>query len=113
MSLDVYLSTPACPTCGRNDELFHANITHNLSEMAGELGIYPALWCPEAVNVTCAADLIVPLTAAIEKMQADPEHWQSYDSPNGWGLAVNFLPWLVRYRAACLEHPKSVVTANR
>lgn len=38
MSLDVYLRPNKCPYCGRADEGFSQNITHNLGAMADEAG---------------------------------------------------------------------------
>lgn len=44
MSLDVYL------TAVRPTEVFSANITHNLGEMADKAGIYKACWRPEEIG---------------------------------------------------------------
>ena len=40
------------------EKIYWANITHNLNKMAGEAGIYEALWRPEEIGVKVAADLI-------------------------------------------------------
>lgn len=69
MSLDAYLngeSREVDCTCGRcfnehkhteTDNLYSANITHNLGKMAGAAGIYYALWQ--------AGELLDPTTAAL------------------------------------------------
>lgn len=70
MSLDVYLTGATttkpcvCPQCDNAHEyesveqLYWANITHNLNSMAGAAGIYQHLWRPEEVGVTKARQLI-------------------------------------------------------
>lgn len=113
MSLDVYLEFDPCNCCGLSKPGFKANITHNLSKMAQEAGIYEACWRPEEIGITKAAQLIEPLKSGIEKMRADPKHFKKFDSPNGWGLYVHFLPWLERYLEACMEMPKANVTVSR
>ena len=113
MSLDVYLTTPPCPHCGRSDEGFSANITHNLSEMADEAGIYDIVWRPEEHNIKTAEQLIVPLRRAILEMKADPKRFEKHNASNGWGLYEHFLPWLEEYLAACEKMPDATVSANR
>lgn len=114
MSLDVTLSPPRCPTCGRSEyEYFDANITHNLGAMAQEAGIYKACWRPEEIGITKAAQLIEPLRNGIAQMKADPERFKKHNSPNGWGLYENFLPWLERYLEACEKYPDAEVSVSR
>jgi hypothetical protein len=43
---------------GRSNEVYSANITHNLGKMADEAGVYEALWRPEEIGVKTAFDLI-------------------------------------------------------
>ena len=107
MSLDVFL-TRLEPT-----EVFGANITHNLGKMANEAGIYEIVWRPGEVGIKTAGQLIEPLRAGIELMAGDPVRFMAFDSPNGWGLYENFLPWLRRYLAACEEYPDAGVGVSR
>lgn len=70
MSLDVYLngeSREVDCTCSRcfnehkrtdTDNLYSDNITHNLGKMAGEAGIYYALWHPCELLDPATAELI-------------------------------------------------------
>lgn len=125
MSLDVYLEEDpkevgcSCPDCGNehrkvvSEELFSSNITHNLNRMAGEAGIYELLWRPEEKGVERARDLIQPLRAGYELLQSDPERFRAFDSPNGWGLYENFVPWLMEYIEACERYPHARVRASR
>lgn len=107
MSLDVYL------IANRPTEVFSANITHNLTQMAHEAGIYKACWRPHEIGITKAGQLIEPLRAAISQMKADPDRFREFDSRNGWGTYENFLPWLERYLAACEENPDALVSVSR
>lgn len=117
MSLDVYLTTPACEHCGRSGrdggELFSANITHNLNRMAEEAGIYQHVWRPEEVGITHARQLIDPLRAGIALMKADPGRFRQHDADNGWGRYDDFVPWLERYLAACEMYPHATVEVSR
>lgn len=107
MSLDVYL------TDDDGAELFSANITHNLGRMAGEAGIYKHLWRPDELGITKAGDLIEPLAAGIALMVAEPTRFKEFDSPNGWGLYRNFLPWIAEYLEACRMYPDANVSVSR
>jgi hypothetical protein len=107
MSLDVYL-TRVQPT-----EVFDANITHNLGAMAEEAGIYKHLWRPEEIGITKAWQLVEPLQKGLELMKSDPARFEKFNSPNGWGLYHNFVPWIEKYLAACIEYQDADVRVSR
>lgn len=121
MSLDVYLEGPdedeECFHCGHvgpvRKELFSANITHNLGDMADAAGIYKACWRPEEIGITHARQLIEPLRAGLALLESDPARFKAYDSPNGWGLYVNFVPWVREYLEACESFPDAAVRVSR
>jgi hypothetical protein len=113
MSLDVYLEPNKCPHCGRSDEGFSINITHNLNKMADEAGIYGIVWRPEENGITTARQLIEPLRKAIADMKADPARFDKYNASNGWGTYKHFLPWLEEYLAACERMPDAAVSVSR
>lgn len=94
-------------------EVYDANITHNLTEMAGEAGIYEPVWRPEENQITEASQLIPILEQGIKKMKDDPAHYKQFDSPNGWGVYEDFVPWLERYLDACREYPKAAIYVSR
>lgn len=112
MSLWVHLTPPVCPCCKNIGEDYTQNITHNLRKMADEAGIYYAVWRPEEIGIRKAEQLIAPLRAAIAAMEANPAMFKKHDSPNGWGMYVNFLPWLKDYLAACERMPDAGVEAS-
>ena len=125
MGLDVYLYSPGterecvCDHCDtvhkttRPERLFDSNITHNLNSMAEAAGIYKELWRPEELGITTARELIAPLTEGLALLESDPERFKAFDSPNGWGLYVNFVPFVRRYLEACKKFPDAHVRASR
>ena len=121
MSLDVTLIEKRyskCECCGKKhkmntEEVFEANITHNLNGMAEEAGIYKHLWCPSALGITLAKDLIEPLKKGLTDMKARPEHYEKFNASNGWGLYKNFVPWIEEYLDACVEYPDAEIYISR
>ena len=112
MSLDIYLKPNVCPHCGRGDDGFSANITHNLGDMADAAGIYGILWHPEDNGITTARQLIVPLIKAVADMRAHPDIYKVHDSENGWGTYADFVPWLERLLEACEANPDARVEVS-
>lgn len=93
--------------------VFDANITHNLNKMADAAGIYEACWRPEEIGATKASDITPILQKGFEDMKARPEHYKQFDSPNGWGLYIHFLPWVESYLKACREYPDAIIEVSR
>mgnify|MGYP003590709739 FL=1 len=122
MSLDVSLISQdkrkcTCKVCECESEehikLFSANITHNLNEMAVAAGIYEACWRPEEIGAKYAKDIIPLLTEGLAKLKASPAKYKAYDSPNGWGLYENFVPWVEKYLEACNMFPDAIIEVDR
>lgn len=114
MSLDVYLSAKSCKCCDRGGEnLFYANVTHNLNKMAAEAGIYEACWRPDEIGITEAEQLIEPLSKGLELLKSDPERFKKFNPPNGWGTYDNFVTWVEEYLEACEDCPDALVEVWR
>lgn len=122
MSLDVYLhsrekKTVMCHCCWHEheeqEELFEANITHNLGGMAKAAGIYKACWRPEEIGAKYAKDIIEVLEKGYNNLKSRPEYFEQFDSPNGWGTYKNFLPWVKKYLEACKEYPEAEIKVSR
>ena len=107
MSLDVYLEKVQ-PT-----QVYAANITHNLGEMAEAAGIYKALWRPEEVGITKAHQLIDPLMAGLMRLRADPARFRSLNPDNGWGSYDGLVEFVARYLDACASDPDADVRVSR
>lgn len=138
MSLDItlkikkHVSEDDCKTWEEfYEEVYRCNITHNLGKMASEAGLYEALWRPyrlkedyieadfheeleyESKTVTLAQELIPHLEKGLEDLEMRPEHFEKFDSPNGWGTYINFVPFVSDYLDACKEYPKAIVFCCR
>lgn len=107
MSLDVYL-TEVRPT-----EIYSANITHNLSKMADEAGIYKHLWRPDELGIKKAGELVEPLRAGLELLKSDPERFRNFDAPNGWGRYEHLVEFVSEYLGACEENRDADVRVSR
>ncbi len=106
MSLDVYLQ-------GKPGEvLYSANITHNLNKMADAAGIYRCMWRPDEIGIKTASQLIEPLTQGLALLKAEPERFEAFSSPNGWGMYKHFVPFVEKYLNACKEHPEASVEVS-
>jgi len=106
MSLDVYLEVTKPTT------IFEANITHNLNRMAQAAGIYEALWCPDEIGITKAAQLIEPLAIGLKLLQNNPEQFKKYNPENGWGNYGCLVDFVRGYLHACVETPDADVAVR-
>ncbi len=97
----------------KEEEVFDANITHNLGKMADEAGIYEACWRPEEIGAMKAKDILPLLEKGYADLKARPSYFKQFDSPNGWGLYVHFLPWIENYLEACKEYPEATIWVSR
>jgi hypothetical protein len=106
MSLDVML---------KNDgvELYSRNITHNVGRMAQEADIYMCLWRPEEIGITHAKQMIEPLTKGVALLATEKDRFEKFNSPNGWGMWVHFLPFCMDYLQACRNNPEAQVEVSR
>lgn len=107
MSLDITLTAVV------STEIFEANITHNLSGMAEEAGIYMHLWCPQELGIRFAGNLVGPLTKGLELMKSDPARFEALNPSNGWGSYELFVPWIEEYLANCIDYPGAVIRVSR
>ena len=113
MSLDVYLNTSQCPECGRHDEPFNRNITHNLGRMAEAAGLYKAIWRPEELGINTAGALIAILRDGLKLLQDDPPIFRCFNPSNGWGTYEDLVTFVGEYLQACKENPDAMVTVSR
>jgi len=117
----------------RQEDLYSTNITHNLGKMAGEAGLYEALWRPhrlkegyniaegdhdaeyefEEENLVRAYEIIPIIEKGLEDMLARPKHYETFNSPNGWGMYKHFIPFIEQYLEALKEYPESFVDCDR
>jgi hypothetical protein len=96
-----------------DDEIYSANITHNLNKMADAAGIYQALWRPEEIGVTKAIQLIVPLSQGLAVLLGDRARFEEFNPPNGWGSYDALITFVKGYLSACVEYSDSEVSVSR
>lgn len=102
------------------EDVYSANITHNLCRMAKEAGINLTLWYPEEEfgkysfdGVCRAKDLIDSLTRGLKALKEDPERFKEFNPANGWGSYDILVPWVERYLEACKKYPEAIVHVSR
>jgi hypothetical protein len=124
VSLDVYLrrnpnQVRDCEHCGGtgkvsdDEEVYEANITHNLNTMATEAGIYQHLWRPDELGITQAAELIHPLTVGLQLLISNPKRFKKFNPPNGWGDYEGLCEFVHKYLQACKDYPDAEVRVSR
>jgi len=106
MRLDVYLNKD-------KETIYTSNITHNLTGMAEEAGIYKHLWRPEELHIKKASELIDPLIEGLSKMLREPERFRKFNAPNGCGSYEDFIQFVQEYIIACADNPNSEVETWR
>jgi hypothetical protein len=115
------------------NEVFSANITHNLCRMAHEAGIYEALWRPhrlkecynipendheaewkfEEENSSKAKELIEPLRQGLHSLKIEPEKYEKFNPKNAWGSYHGLVTFVEKYLNACYEYPDADVKVSR
>lgn len=95
------------------DEVYTANITHNLGTMADKAGVYYAMWRPEEKGWTHAKQLISPLEAGLEALKADPSAFRKLNPDNGWGSYDGLVEFVEGYLEACREWPDAEIEVSR
>lgn len=96
-----------------SEEVYWANITHNLNVMAKQAGIYLHIWRPEELGIARAGQLVNPLTSGLLALRANPVHFKKYDAPNKWGTYEQFVKFVESYLQACRDYPLAEVRVSR
>ena len=123
MSLDIILieKEAACENESEK-EVFSANITHNLTDMAAhvpcssdyEIDLYQVLWHPERIFTgDVKASMMVPHLeyALIELIHAETFLTDNFTPQNGWGNYENLLNTVTDTLRACIKFPDSIYIA--
>ena len=115
MSLDIWFTLPM--DTGNEvvkNEVFSANITSNLGNMANKADFYDALWhleytpkgfWTEKGKITFANELSPYLEHGLNQLKTYPEFFKQFNSANGWGMYEHFVPWLEELLEACKKYP--------
>jgi len=92
--------------------VYSANITHNLTEMAGKAGLYSCLWIPELTGIKYAKDLEKKIQTRLPRLQEYPDYFKSFNPPSGWGDYDTLVSFTKELLAACLKYPESKVSVS-
>ena len=107
MSLDITL-LKTMPT-----EVYEANITHNLGDMAEAAGIYKHLWRPDEIGKTKAGELIPHLEKGLEYLETNPDYCKTFNPENGWGTYEVLVDFVKEYLTACKANPDADIKISR
>jgi len=107
MSLDVTLTET------RPVDVYSANITHILVEMAKEADLYMFIWHPDEIGITEAYELIRPLTVGLNTLRGDPDRFKAFNPRNDRGSYDDLVEFVEDYLAACIKSPDADVSVYR
>lgn len=139
MSLDVYLhrkrylSYDEGKTYSKDlEQVYWANITHNLGKMAHHAGIYEALWRPYTLHPEyvkkenhqeeydfkesteiLACQIAEPIKVGLERLVNGRKTFERFNPENGWGSWDGLVKFCKQYLDALIEFPNSIVTVSR
>lgn len=94
-------------------EVYTANITHNLGNMANKAGVYYALWRPDEKNWQLAKEIIKPLEDGLKALKSHPAAFKKLNPENGWGSYDGLVEFVEEYLKACREYPEALIEVSR
>jgi len=116
MSLDVDLMVV------QPVSVYSRNITHNLGKMAYavkldldevDLTLYDILWRPDEHGFKYAKDIADLLDIGWNILLSEPDYFETYNPPNGWGSYEGLCDFVYEYRNACWDNPESELRISR
>lgn len=120
MSLDITLTIHGKITYDNgltyedySEDVFEKNITHNLTTMADECGLYEIMWRPENMGITKAGDATLFLLNGILELKSNRQKYEQYNPSNGWGSYDGLLRCAESYLEACELYPNAIITVSR
>jgi len=94
-------------------EVYWANITHNLTRMASEAGLYEPLWRPEEIDIETAKQLTEPLKKGLALLESNPGRFEQFNPSNGWGNYEGLVSFVRNYLRACVDYPDATIRVSR
>lgn len=95
------------------NEVFTANITHNLGPMANASDLYEALWRPDEKGWKNAKDIIPILEAGLKDLIENPTAAKRFNPDNGWGSYEGLVKFVQNYLEACIAYPDAKIEVSR
>lgn len=94
--------------------VFEKHITHNLAQMADQIGVYKHLWRPDEIGIEKAGQLIQPLRDAIQIVRSDVEgRLRKFEPENKWGTRDYLLEFMNTLLDHCEEYPDAAYSVSR
>lgn len=85
------------------------NITHNLTTMAKQVGLYYPLWRPEGMGIETGRDLLPYLEEGLHSLIAEPAKYKEFEPANGWGTYEWFVEFLEKLiDEICLDPDRKI-----
>jgi hypothetical protein len=103
---------PYTVASGGDGTVYHGNITHNLSTMAEDAGLYTALWRPQKQGWRHASDLLNILAHGIDTLTREPERFKAMNPANGWGTYEVLVGFVEEYLQACAAYPDAEIRVS-
>lgn len=95
------------------NEVFSANITHNMGRMAQAVDIYTALWRPDEQGWTYAKDITGMLERGLKRLLKSPDNFKKYNPESGWGDYDGLVEFTKNYLEACKAYPEAKIEVSR
>jgi len=95
------------------DIVYSACITHNLTSMANEAGLYKCIWYANENGIYLAFQMIDLLKKGLDTLKRNPKHFRKFNPKNGWGNYESFVQFIEGYLEACINAPDAVVLVHR
>ena len=54
-----------------------------------------------------------PSSQPLNDLKEGPEYFKTFNSPNGWGMYENFVPFVEKYLEACKDFPDALIEVSR
>jgi len=84
------------------------NITYNLGKMLRAAG-FPA-W--EALRGAPASETGGMLAKVADTLEGNPDHFKTFNPPNGWGDYDGCVRWVQDFADACASYPRATIGAS-
>jgi hypothetical protein len=104
MSLDFYIKRKIM------SEVYWGNMTHNVSTMWVEAGIYDSLYNSHGLK---AGSIIFNLEEGLQKMTENPEKYKKLEPDNGWGTYDGAIKYLEEIILACKNNKKGIIHISK
>ena len=112
MSYNLYIETPVCPCCGKQEHVgWSWQITGNFSWIISHVGLGSVLGreCKTPVS-----EALPKLEDAMSRLMADFEMYREYQSKYGdWGSAEDFRFCLWDLIEQCSKYPDGTIECDR